>query len=464
MRISIRAHIETDGDRSIEPVTVGVIERSGEGDPAAGLGLFLREGRELLKQIQAVGLDLQVDDFIGFAARCLACGKPLGIKDTKSLVYRTAFSKSSIRSPRFYPRCSACGFRSGDEATVSPLAKALSSRVHPQWAWLQCRYASVMSYGLAKKFLRDAFAGGNSLPTSSIKRNVQAVGERLEHEARVATMAAAHNFSPSQRLPLTGPPLSLQIDAGYIRSTDSEGGKAWMPVIASKLVPPRRQRGYAHAYVGRLDANPGMRQQAFLQSLGVSRQSPITVLSDGGDDVSRACRLPTATTRVLDWFHVGMRFEQLQLSIRGLKGLDPYIRRVLQQRVVSANRLLWHGNRNACLAILEALRRETGWVGAHNVLGRLIRYLRSCAKMLVNYAQRRARGLPISSAGAESAVDYVIGQRMKRNGHMRWTRRGANALLQVRCAVLNGTDIRTFMRWHPPGARFGPLPAGLRPS
>jgi hypothetical protein len=39
---------------------------------------------------------------------------------------------------------------------------------------------------------------------------------------------------------------------------------------------------------------------------------------------------------------------------------------------------------------------------------------------------------------------------MKRNGHMQWTRVGANALLQVRCAVLNGQDVRNFKRWYPP--------------
>lgn len=51
-------------------------------------------------------------------------------------------------------------------------------------------------------------------------------------------------------------------------------------------------------------------------------------------------------------------------------------------------------------------------------------------------------------------VDYVIGQRMKRNGHMRWTISGANALLQVRCAVLNGEDIRNFRRWYPPDRKI----------
>jgi hypothetical protein len=83
------------------------------------------------------------------------------------------------------------------------------------------------------------------------------------------------------------------------------------------------------------------------------------------------------------------------------------------------------------------------------LLVKLVGYLERSRLWLVNYAWRRARQLPISSAGAESVVDHVIGQRMKRNGHMRWTRKGANGLLQVRCAVLNGLDVRNFERWYP---------------
>ena len=97
-------------------------------------------------------------------------------------------------------------------------------------------------------------------------------------------------------------------------------------------------------------------------------------------------------------------------------------------------------------------------------LGRLIRYLQGCSRYLVNYRQRRAQGLPISSAGAESVVGYVIGQCMKRNGHMRWTREGANALLQVRCAVLNGQDIRNFKRWYPPDRRIVGAPTAIAAS
>ena len=39
-------------------------------------------------------------------------------------------------------------------------------------------------------------------------------------------------------------------------------------------------------------------------------------------------------------------------------------------------------------------------------------------------------------------------------GHMRWSREGANALLQVRCTVLNGADVQHFKRWYPPDQRL----------
>ena len=48
----------------------------------------------------------------------------------------------------------------------------------------------------------------------------------------------------------------------------------------------------------------------------------------------------------------------------------------------------------------------------------------------------------------------VIRQRMKRSGQMRWSQEGANSLLQVRCAVLNGQDIRNFVRRYQPDRRI----------
>ncbi len=333
----------------------------------------------------------------------------------------------------------------------SSLAQALPERTHPQWTWLQCRYASVMSFRLAQIFLRDAFPAGKSLPAASIKVNLCSVGTRLEREAQAGVARVVAQLPPRpQGPPPTPTTVALQVDAGYIRAAPRPEGPQWIAAVASKLVVPRTPHTHVHAHVTGYNPQQALRQQAFLASIGIGSSVPVTVLSDGGEDITHACQLPAAAERVLDWFHIGMRFEHLLCALRGIRGMEDEERTAIVRRAEGAKWMLWHGQQKRCLQRLEALRRDTGWVGAKNPLGRLIRYLTGCADLLINYQRRRAQKRPISSAGAESAVDCVIGQRMKCNGHMRWSPAGANALLQVRCAVLNGQDVRNFVRWYPP--------------
>ena len=153
-----------------------------------------------------------------------------------------------------------------------------------------------------------------------------------------------------------------------------------------------------------------------------------------------------------------MRFEHLLTGLRGLHHMDEPTKLELARRIEGAKWLLWHGRQERCLRRLEALRRDTGWAGSRNPLGKLIRYLNAFPDRLINYGKRYHEDLPISTSGVESAVDYVIGQRMKKKGHMRWSREGANALLQVHCAVLDGLDVRHLKRWYPPDRRLSDLP------
>ena len=55
----------------------------------------------------------------------------------------------------------------------------------------------------------------------------------------------------------------------------------------------------------------------------------------------------------------------------------------------------------------------------------------------------------ISPAFVESTVNEVISKRMKKKQQMRWTKKGAHLLLQVRIKTLNGELKDTFRRWYP---------------
>jgi hypothetical protein len=66
------------------------------------------------------------------------------------------------------------------------------------------------------------------------------------------------------------------------------------------------------------------------------------------------------------------------------------------------------------------------------------RYLTSQSAWLVNYAERHRAGLRVGTALTEVTANFLVNRRMNKSQQMRWSRRGADLLLQVRCAGFNG--------------------------
>ena len=62
------------------------------------------------------------------------------------------------------------------------------------------------------------------------------------------------------------------------------------------------------------------------------------------------------------------------------------------------------------------------------------RYLTSQSAWLVNYAERHRAGLGTSLT--EGTANFLVNRRMNKSQQMRWSRRGADLLLQ--CAGFNG--------------------------
>ena len=73
-------------------------------------------------------------------------------------------------------------------------------------------------------------------------------------------------------------------------------------------------------------------------------------------------------------------------------------------------------------------------------------YLTSQSDWLVNYAERHRAGLRVGTSLTEGTANFLVNRRMNKAQQMRWTRHGADRLLQVRCAVYNGT-LHTAAYW-----------------
>jgi hypothetical protein len=75
----------------------------------------------------------------------------------------------------------------------------------------------------------------------------------------------------------------------------------------------------------------------------------------------------------------------------------------------------------------------------------------------VNYAERHRAGLRVGTAITEGTANLLVNRRINKSQQMRWSRRGADPLLQVLCAVYNGTLGAEFgQKFHPANDSFTP--------
>ena len=118
--------------------------------------------------------------------------------------------------------------------------------------------------------------------------------------------------------------------------------------------------------------------------------------------------------------------------------------RGLCEEIASCKWLVWHGKAARAVMRLRGIHdvlEETPVLQDSRLCWNLRHawwYLRSNDRYLVNYGRRHYKGLPISSAIAESAVNEVVSWRMAKKRQMRWSDEGAHLLAQVRVHDLNG--------------------------
>ena len=71
----------------------------------------------------------------------------------------------------------------------------------------------------------------------------------------------------------------------------------------------------------------------------------------------------------------------------------------------------------------------------------------------MQFAARRRRGEPISTAFVESAVNEIVAKRMNKKQQMHWNRTTVQSFLDVRTTVLNNT-LKDAFRHRYPGFLF----------
>ena len=458
MKLIIEARFEDSDGGSDPPIVVGEIERR-DGN-LADLGLKLAEGQDLLGQVQSRLVSLQAQRWLEQHSRCRRCGQALAHKDTRSIVVRTAFGKMAVPSPRWWT-CQ-CGTH-GRRQTFSPLSKVLTRRTTLELECLETKWAVHLPYRQANSLLKEVLPLNQAISFGGIRRRVLAVGQRLDQLVQhdIAQHRNRDNGGLESReskdvacVAVDSAWLTLYASPKIRRAQHAEEQlhcmrmkQVWshhVNIVAGRATfasRPARLYGYVHKQV----ASAADRLGQFLRAGGVQPDERVTVISDDAGEFVKAVQgSALARGRILDWFHIAMKFKAAENSVLGSKHVEPHERDRVRDWLRRAQWLVWHGKSRKAVARIKELDEELMVNPDHEDstlwwnLRRLYFYIDNNESTLVNYGARYRKGLPISSSIAESAVNLLVSHRMAKKQQMRWTNEGAHHLVQVRVAALNG--------------------------
>jgi hypothetical protein len=156
----------------------------------------------------------------------------------------------------------------------------------------------------------------------------------------------------------------------------------------------------------------------------------------------------------LDWFHIARRLEKIRKQLLYLPAtLEDFGRHLAfhSRNLDSIKHQLWNDGIETAEYGMTAFRiglfqhawnqpkeNKTHFQIIESQLDELRSYLYAHHEAVRGYARTFRSGERVSTANVESTVNQLISRRFCKKQQMSWTRAGAQGLLHVKTAVLNG--------------------------
>jgi hypothetical protein len=299
-----------------------------------------------------------------------------------------------------------------------------------------------MPYRVAAGLLTDLFPIEIGRTPETLRFHTLTVGEQLRCAAPV---------TPTDGVSA----ITVTVDSTFIRGCQDGGRQLEVRIGNVETAGGGRQ---VFGAVAKTDTDIAAVIRGRLEAVGQTAETELTAFTDGCPGLrSILANAGCKKTPIADWFHIAMRPRHAKLAASGLSTDTPGRARAKSVIVEEVDRLhwrVWHGKvKNAQLTLArlrevmhpfqgEQARRNERIPPSRKVwhaLREVDDYLSGQSSRLVNYALRHRVGLRIGTAVTEGTANFLVNRRMNKMQQMRWTRRGADVLLQVRCAVYNGT-------------------------
>ena len=329
-------------------------------------------------------------------------------------------SVGDVTVHRAYYHCRAC--RTGQlpyDRTSGLGTGQLSNRL----ASMTCLLAAQSSFEEVSRTLHELLG-------FRVDDNMLAAAAERAGAVVLARQDAAVEESLANRRP---PPAEVQPERLYISmdGTTAPTLDGWREVKCGAVYWDDPLEGHQVRYVGRIEncQFTGRRLWHLACRYGLRQAKEVVVIGDGAPWIwNQAEQCFSRARQILDWYHAS---EHVWACAHGLYGEGTKKAKRWAKKMLDA--LYDYGGH----ALLKRLwRSRNSHKSPPAALDELIGYVTPNADRM-DYPIYRAEGLSIGSGPIESACKRLVGGRLKGPG-MRWSVRGADAILALRITWLNG--------------------------
>jgi hypothetical protein len=398
--------------RFLEKLRLQELPVEGAIDSGAEEELFRDVGRQAAAEVLRERWERADSAMVG---RCGRCGEDLRDLGLRSKEFRTLCGPMKIHRRVGY--CCRCR---ETKARLDQRLGADETGITPGLRRVICRVALELAYEPAKQLMRDTL-GMSPCSAREIERIATSHGSRMDKPTR----AESGKQQPRRRT------YCVAIDGTMVPGLPdpSEHRVVWHEVKLATLFDAGDVE--APFYVAGLEgpAAFGQRLWGELESRGLDGRWLVQVIGDGAPWIWNLADLHFPhVPQLLDFYHAAEHLHETATALWPAGTANRWWHRRLEQ--------LKGGELGGFFSALKFIARRHQTADPEISPERLLGYFEANRQRL-GYAEARRRNLPIGSGCVESAARHIVQQRLKQSG-MRWSIRGAQAILNLRTRHRSG--------------------------
>jgi len=398
--------------------------------------------RSSVHRIGAVALEKIVNADGGKSAADIECSAGHKAKLTNYRTKKVITVLGEINVVRAYHHCPAC-----QEGVIpkDSLLDIVETQFSPGVRRMMALVGAKESFDSGRDDLK--ILAGVSVTDKDVERISEAIGVHIaivaEKERQIVLPENVIPLLPRPKnlyvgIDGTGVPMTKREtvgrkgkdESGISKTREAKLGVIFTQTGMNKDGKPVRDEN-STTYTGAIESKEEFAKRIYAEAMrrGASRAERLIVLGDGAlwiwDIVKE--HFPNAI-EILDFFHATEHLVEFAKIIHANnKTLRDTWMALYREQLLKGDVEI----------VIEAMKRVEGKTPEiKECLRKTIHYFET-NRLRMNYAEYQKQGLFIGSGVMEAGCKTIVGQRLKQSG-MRWTVRGANAIIALRCCQQSG--------------------------